>query len=137
MKQKMVIMALSFFIGVGAAEQVGLGLESPFPKNTYTQALDAAMQVWSTVELVREAHADDRCFVCDTLIGRLTRLYDAIGQIKKERVKNMEDLCYLYDTVAAIQKEVGQLQTRSELGVAAGKWLEKINARLEKMFDFQ
>ncbi len=135
MKKKIVILVLGLFISI-CASQGQLSLESPFPKNKYTHALEAAMQVWSTIELLPEEQLQDgdNCFVCDVLVGRLVRLHDSIGQIKKEKIKKLEDLCYLYDVIASIKQQVSGLpSTRSELKHTAQLWLDKITARLEKM----
>jgi len=135
MKKKIAILVLGLFISI-CASQGQLSLESPFPKNKYTHALEAAMQVWSTVELLTEEQLqdEDHCFACDVLVGRLVGLYDSIGQIKKETIKTLEDLCYLYDVIASIKQQVAELPTtRSELKHAAQLWLNKITARLEKM----
>lgn len=133
MKQIVLIIALGLSFTILGQE---VNLDSPFPKNQYTHALEAAMQAWSTIELLRdqEASQEDHCFVCDVLIGRLVRLHEAIGQIKKEKVRNMDDLCYLFDLISTIKQEITKLSaTRSELKHTAQLWLDKITTQLEKV----
>ncbi len=135
--KKIVILVFGLFMSIWAS-QVELGLENPFPKNKYTHALEAAMQVWSTVELLTEDQLqnEDHCFACDVLVGRLVRLHTSIGQIQKEKVRKLEDLCYLYDVIASITQKVAELPaTRSELKCSSQLWLQKITARLEKMLN--
>lgn len=94
-----------------------LAFEAPFTPSKYKKALDACMQVWGDVCVLRDNEEinAERALLIDAALGRMVYLESAIGDIfVSEQVAKPKDadLAYLGTLIAKLETSCQQLSQK-------------------------
>lgn len=96
-----------------------VSFDAPFPASKYKNALDACMQVWGDVCVLRDNQEinAERSLLIDVALGRLVYLESAIGDIfAAEQVAKPRDtdVAYLSNLVTRLETCCDQLAERDQ-----------------------